>query len=36
MTVPEVAHALGVSKRTVDNDWAMARAWIGARLSEAG
>jgi RNA polymerase sigma factor (TIGR02999 family) len=36
MTVPEIAHALGVSKRTVDNDWAMARAWIGARLSEAG
>lgn len=36
MTVPEVAEALGVSPRTVDNDWAMARAWLCARLSESG
>lgn len=35
MTVPEVALALGVSPRTVDNDWAMARAWLRARLSES-
>lgn len=34
MTVPEVAEALGVSARTVDNDWAMARAWLAANLSE--
>lgn len=33
MTVPEVAEALGVSARTVDSDWAMARAWLSARLS---
>jgi len=33
MTVPEVAEVLGVSARTVDNDWAMARAWLNARLS---
>lgn len=33
MTVPEVAAALGVAERTVDNDWAMARAWLSARLS---
>ncbi|MCK6482857.1 MAG: sigma-70 family RNA polymerase sigma factor [Phycisphaerae bacterium] len=34
MTVPEVAEALGVSARTIDNDWAMARAWLAANLSE--
>lgn len=34
MTVPEVAEALGVSARTVDSDWAMARAWLCTRLSE--
>jgi RNA polymerase sigma factor (TIGR02999 family) len=33
MSVPEVAEALGVAPRTIDNDWAMARAWLGARLS---
>jgi RNA polymerase sigma factor (TIGR02999 family) len=33
MTVPEVAEVLGVSARTVDSDWAMARAWLSARLS---
>jgi RNA polymerase sigma factor (TIGR02999 family) len=35
MTIEEVAHALGVSPRTVNDDWAMARAWISARLSRA-
>ena len=34
MTIPEVAHVLGVSTTTVDDDWAMARAWLSARLSE--
>ncbi len=34
MTVPEVAEVLGVAARTVDNDWAMARAWLAVRLSE--
>ena len=33
MTVPEIAEALGVSPRTVDGDWAMARAWLATRLS---
>jgi RNA polymerase sigma factor (TIGR02999 family) len=34
MTVEEVAEALGVSKRTVEGDWTMARAWLRKRLSE--
>ncbi len=34
MTIPEVACALGVSERTVNDDWTMARAWISARLAE--
>ncbi|MEJ7609236.1 MAG: ECF-type sigma factor [Bryobacteraceae bacterium] len=29
---PEVADALGVSEKTVKRDWAMARAWLHARL----
>jgi len=36
MTVPEIAEALGVAPRTVDNDWAMARAWLAAQLSDIG
>jgi RNA polymerase sigma factor (TIGR02999 family) len=32
MTIPEIAAALGVSPRTVDGDWAMARAWLGREL----
>jgi RNA polymerase sigma-70 factor, ECF subfamily len=28
LTVEEIAHVLGVSKRTVDADWAMARLWL--------
>ena len=35
MTVPEVAEALGVAPRTVESDWAMARAWLSARLAES-
>ncbi len=34
MTVEEVAEALGVSKRTVEGDWTMARAWLRKKLSE--
>ncbi|MCP3920931.1 MAG: sigma-70 family RNA polymerase sigma factor [bacterium] len=34
MTISEAAHALGVSARTVNDDWAMARAWISAQLSK--
>ncbi len=29
MTVEETAQALGISSRTVDREWAMARAWDG-------
>lgn len=36
MTIPEVASALGVSERTVTEDWTMARAWLGARLERSG
>jgi RNA polymerase sigma factor (TIGR02999 family) len=36
MTVEQVAEALGVSKRTVEGDWTMARAWLRKRLSEEG
>jgi RNA polymerase sigma factor (TIGR02999 family) len=34
MTVEEAAEALGVSKRTVEGDWTMARAWLRKRLAE--
>lgn len=34
MTVEEVAEAIGVSKRTVEGDWTMARAWLRKRLAE--
>ena len=33
-TVADVAEALGVSKRTVENEWKMARAWLRRELSE--
>lgn len=29
----EVAHVMGVSKRTVESDWAMAKAWLRRELS---
>jgi RNA polymerase sigma-70 factor (ECF subfamily) len=32
MIVPEVAQALGVSERTVKDDWRVARAWLARRL----
>jgi len=32
LSVPEVASALGVNPRSVDRDWATARAWLRARL----
>lgn len=32
LTVLEVADALGVSPRTVDGEWAMARAWLQRRV----
>jgi RNA polymerase sigma factor (TIGR02999 family) len=33
LTVDEVAHLLGVSKRTVEDDWMHARAWLKRELS---
>ena len=33
LTVPEAALVLGVSKRTVEGDWAHARAWLKRELS---
>jgi RNA polymerase sigma factor (sigma-70 family) len=36
LTMEQVAEALGVSKRTVENDWRHAQAWLRLRLSEAG
>jgi RNA polymerase sigma factor (TIGR02999 family) len=35
LTVRETAHQLGVSTRTVDNDWAMARLWLARELGPA-
>jgi DNA-directed RNA polymerase specialized sigma24 family protein len=33
LTVEEVAEVLGVSKRTVEADWTMLRAWLRGELS---
>jgi RNA polymerase sigma factor (TIGR02999 family) len=33
MTVKEVAAALGISTRTVEGDWTMARAWLLRELT---
>lgn len=33
--VAEIADSLGVSERTVKNDWRFARAWLEARMTEA-
>lgn len=35
LTVQEMAHVLGVSKRTVDADWSMARLWLTRELTAA-
>ena len=32
LTVEETAKALGVSERTVKEDWAFARAWLGREV----
>ncbi len=34
LTIPETAHALGVSETTVKYDWAMARAWLREQMAE--
>ncbi|MCO8121986.1 sigma-70 family RNA polymerase sigma factor [Stieleria sp. TO1_6] len=33
LTVEQVAEVLGISKRTVESDWTMARAWLRRELS---
>jgi RNA polymerase sigma factor (TIGR02999 family) len=33
LTVPEAAQVLGVSPRTVDREWQLARAWLHRRLA---
>jgi RNA polymerase sigma factor (TIGR02999 family) len=35
LTVNEVAHVLGVGTTTVDDDWAIARAWLARELRPA-
>jgi RNA polymerase sigma factor (TIGR02999 family) len=35
LTMPEIAQVLGVSKRTVDSDWQMARAWLLREVVES-
>jgi len=34
LTLKEVAEVIGVSQRTVDGDWAMARAWLRRAIAE--
>jgi RNA polymerase sigma factor (TIGR02999 family) len=34
MTVEETAEALGVSKRTIESEWTMVRAWLRRELSK--
>ena len=34
LNVEETAEALGVSKRTIEGDWTMARAWLRRELAE--
>jgi RNA polymerase sigma factor (TIGR02999 family) len=36
LTVKETAHVLGVSPRTVDDDWAVARMWLTRELGGEG
>jgi RNA polymerase sigma factor (sigma-70 family) len=33
LTVPEVAEALGVSTRTIEQEWTMVRAWLRRELA---
>jgi len=36
LTSTEVAHLLGVSKRTVDGEWSFGRMWLNRELSSGG
>jgi RNA polymerase sigma factor (TIGR02999 family) len=35
LTMPEVAHVVGVSQRTVEGDWTHARAWLKRELARS-
>ena len=35
MTIAEVAEVLGLSTRTIENEWCMCRAWLRKQLDEA-
>lgn len=35
LTIPQVADLLGVSERTIETDWELARAWLRVKLDEA-
>jgi hypothetical protein len=35
MKLPEIAQLLGVSLRTVEDDWSVARAWLKRALDRA-
>ena len=34
LTIDEAADVLDISPRTVDCEWAMARAWLGSQLAD--
>jgi DNA-binding CsgD family transcriptional regulator len=34
MSAKEVAHVLGISRQTVQDDWRMATLWLSRELSE--
>jgi RNA polymerase sigma factor (TIGR02999 family) len=34
MTVPEVANVMGLSTRTIENEWKMSRAWLRKKLDD--
>ncbi len=34
LTIPEIAEALSIGRRSVDREWQIARAWLFLRLSE--
>ena len=36
LSFPEIAGSMGISSRTVERSWRLARAWLHERLSEAG
>jgi DNA-directed RNA polymerase specialized sigma24 family protein len=36
LTTAETAAVIGVSKRTVDDDWAVAKMWLRRRLKKDG